>query len=450
MSLLVWIDQSPVGLIVMEKRPGFQQPSMTFTYSDAWLADTKSFAISPDLPLVRGPQTPAPHRSTFLAFDDAAPDRWGRKLIEAKFRRDAIQEKRRPAPLSEADLVLAVSDDTRQGAIRFQLDGEFVAASEKNAGIQDLPDLVAAAQRFEETGVIDAGVSELIGVGSSPGGAHPKAWVRAEDGHLLLAKFPRVADVTDASAWELAAIELQKAAGIDVAPSQRIGLGPGRSVFITERFDRRLDQTRIPYMSFRTAFRLAELEHPDYASLARRLGKISSSPSEDLPELFSRAAFNAMANNIDDHMRNFGLLHTGNGWRLSPSFDVNPEPRGRSDTPLTQEDFADDRDVRNLLDAASQFRLTQDAAVARLRRIDKALDGWRDAGLKAGVEADALDFMANAFEGPARQKMDGLRATNKNRPDRASTTPDSQPGQTWVRPHLRDGQRIEGHFRKRK
>lgn len=96
---------------------------------------------------------------------------------------------------------------------------------------------------------------------------------------------------------------------------------------MTRRFER-ASETRIPYISIRTALQLDTSAQTDYVKIATEFAAISSAPSQDANELFSRAAFIAMVNNTDDHMRNHCLLLTGKGWRLSPSFDVNPMTPG--------------------------------------------------------------------------------------------------------------------------
>ncbi|MFH5880325.1 type II toxin-antitoxin system HipA family toxin [Arthrobacter sp. NA-172] len=448
MSHEVWIDDVQAGNFSVDVRPGFQKPSMTFTYLDEWLSDSRAFPISPDLPLKRGPHTPASHRTTFLAFDDAAPDSWGRNLLDAGLRKRARTEGARFVSPSEIELLLAVDDETRQGALRFRKSGTFLADEHLSAAIHEIPKLVDAAQRFTESGEIDEAVTELIGVGSSPGGAQPKAWVRDDSGEMHLAKFPRNSDTTDVSAWELATIRMQRRAGIHVQESSTVSLGASRSVLLTRRFDRDAGH-RIPYMSFRSAFALGQHEHPDYATLARRVATVSANPSADAAELFSRAAFIAMANNIDDHMRNHGLLHRGNGWRLAPSFDVNPSRTGRSDTPLTPEDDPGDRDVRLLVKHSEDFRLTRPEAIQRIRTIDAALSHWREEAMAAGVEPDALEFMAKAFEGEHRDRAADVRDSSPTMIDLASGRPSSVPGEVWVRPHSRNGRLIDGHFRRR-
>ncbi|MEE1621726.1 type II toxin-antitoxin system HipA family toxin [Zafaria sp. J156] len=443
MSFEVWIDERHVGDCRVDTRPGHQFESLTFTYRDDWLADPRGFAISPDLPLQRGPHTPATHRSVFLAFDDASPDEWGRRLMEADRRRRARSEAQPFKAATEIERLLAVDDRTRQGALRFRQGGVFLAADGHHAGLQDLDRLVRAAQSFADTGEVDDEVQKLICVGSSPGGARPKAWILDPDGHTLLAKFPRTADHWDVSAWELAAILLQKRAGIRTQPSRAVDLGGGRHVFLTRRFDREGGR-RIPYLSFRTAFALGPHELPDYATLASRVASLSSRPNEDAAELFSRAAFGVMVNNIDDHMRNHGLLHDGTGWRLAPSFDVNPSRFGTSGTPLTPEDDPADRDVRLLVEHADAFRLTTGQAVERLEAVARAVSGWRQAAVDAGVAPDALDSMSGAFGGVSLERITRLASSRTGGGHAAAG------GEVWVRPHVRGGREVDGHFRKRR
>ncbi|MDD0858021.1 HipA N-terminal domain-containing protein [Arthrobacter alpinus] len=189
MSVEVWIDQRHVGNVVVEVRAGLQKPSLTFTYQDEWLADGRGFAISPDLPLQLDPHTPAPHRVTFLAFDDAVPGKWGRDLLDARARMAAKDSGKPIVWPTGIDRLFAV-DDERQGALRFRRDGKFLAREGARASVHELQALAKAAQRFADSGEIDHEMACLIGAGWSPGGAQPKAWVRGEGGEMLMAKFP--------------------------------------------------------------------------------------------------------------------------------------------------------------------------------------------------------------------------------------------------------------------
>jgi serine/threonine-protein kinase HipA len=75
-----------------------------------------------------------------------------------------------------------------------------------------------------------------------------------------------------------------------------------------------------------TLLGLEDNENADYSEIAESLYDVSVSVKEDLSELFRRIIFLVYVNSTDDHLRNHGLLRVGSGWRLSPIFDVNPNP----------------------------------------------------------------------------------------------------------------------------
>ena len=64
-----------------------------------------------------------------------------------------------------------------------------------------------------------------------------------------------------------------------------------------------------------------------YPRLAEELKRIGA-PTADLVELFNRMVFNAVVGNDDDHPRNHAAIYqtTEKRWRLSPAFDVVPNP----------------------------------------------------------------------------------------------------------------------------
>jgi len=91
-----------------------------------------------------------------------------------------------------------------------------------------------------------------------------------------------------------------------------------------------------------SAASLLQAEYPDnliqidrwsYPRLAEELRRIGA-PIEDRNELFGRMVFNAICGNDDDHIRNHAVVYSGSEgrWRLSPAFDVVPNP---VETPAT-------------------------------------------------------------------------------------------------------------------
>ena len=140
-----------------------------------------------------------------LADDsDCAPDRWGTLLArrEAAWAKDAGMA---PRSLSEADVLLGVRDDLRQGALRFRLseDGPYLAQDSGVPVLTDLPALLDIAERVESDTADYGDLNRLFRAGSSLGGARPKAHVMDSDGRIAIAKFPSASsDTWNVMAWE--------------------------------------------------------------------------------------------------------------------------------------------------------------------------------------------------------------------------------------------------------
>jgi serine/threonine-protein kinase HipA len=91
-----------------------RQRSM-FTCLKTWLHDPRAFALSPDLPLGMSPAYAGSRgrddtrAGLPAAFQDTAPDAWGRLLLERVH----------GAGLTEFERLTLADDTTRQGALRF-------------------------------------------------------------------------------------------------------------------------------------------------------------------------------------------------------------------------------------------------------------------------------------------------------------------------------------------
>lgn len=80
---------------------------------------------------------------------------------------------------------------------------------------------------------------------------------------------------------------------------------------------------------------VAQWSYPRLAEELRRIG----APVEDRIELFGRMVFNAACGNDDDHPRNHAVIFQPqeNRWRLSPAFDVAPNPDEDMPTALSMQ-----------------------------------------------------------------------------------------------------------------
>lgn len=377
----------------------------TFTYTSTYLALPGALSLEPQLQLVSGAQ----YQPRMLgAFGDTAPDRWGRNLIAKKERELAREQHRTPRNLDEVDYLLEVSDSTRQGALRFRPPGtqQFVGAYTEVPRMVSLPALLRASESVTTSTPSLSAIKTLLDAGTgSLGGARPKASVQLEDGSLGLAKFPHAEDDWDVMTWEATALDLAAAAGIRT-PTHRLVTVEGRNVLLLRRFDRIADGERIGYISGMTALGAVDGDDRDYADLAAALTEISGTLQQDRRELFDRAALNVAIGNTDDHLRNHGFLTTDGGWRLSPAFDINPnpEPGASRQTSIAGATLPDD-EPEGLLALADACNLNAEDAKARLARVVEAVTGWRDAAQRNRITAREQDFMAESIEG----RLDGLR-----------------------------------------
>jgi serine/threonine-protein kinase HipA len=75
-----------------------------------------------------------------------------------------------------------------------------------------------------------------------------------------------------------------------------------------------------------TALGATDGEQRDYLDIIDFITRHGSRPKDDIAELLRRVRYTIEINNTDDHLRNHGFLFEKGGWRLSPLFDVNPNP----------------------------------------------------------------------------------------------------------------------------
>ena len=294
-----------------------------FSYDDDYLLGKDNWNIDPALSLVIGAQ---PSKNSLPgAFRDASPDRWGQTLIRHRYHRESKAAGSPMRTLNEVDYMLGVSDFTRQGDLRFSLEkgGAFQHPSDKIPQLTSLPKLFFAAHNYVAENE-EGAITFLLDAGSaSLGGARPKAAVYdGED--LYIAKFPHRQDEWDVMAWEWVSLNIAAEAGINVPESRLVNID-NQNVLLVKRFDRQAHE-RIGYISMMTLLGLDDGERADYFEIAEKLRDISVSAKDDLRELYRRIILYIMINNTDDHLRNLGLLRSGSGWRLSPVFDVNPNP----------------------------------------------------------------------------------------------------------------------------
>ena len=385
-----------------------------FVYDQTWLATAERFALEPNLPLVTGPQfhRKVPEGSVFHAtIADTEPDGWGRRVILRDHAKRRQAAKRTGAEAGSAqftavDFLLAVDDGNRVGALRYRDEaGVFQRAVEPGRRtappLLELRHLMSASRAVETETETAADLAYLRGRGTSLGGLRPKCSVVDDNGMLAIGKFPSVQDERAVTKGEVLAMTLAKAAGLNVAAA-RLVESDSVPVALIRRFDRTLDGRRLMYVSAATLLGVesAGAQEHSYTEIVDALRVNGAAAQADIDELWRRIAFSILITNVDDHLRNHGFLHAERGlWRLAPAFDLNPFPdRARELKTWVSPDTGPEATVEALMSVTAYFRLSLPRAKTILRKVERAVAGWREAGRALGMSARDLENFADAFE----------------------------------------------------
>lgn len=391
----------------------------SFAYGTRYIERPDAFEIDPvslrlaDLARVRGAELfPVNQLTQFGGIRDAAPDAWGRRVIEA--------QRRVPAnSLTEADYLLGAGSD-RVGA----LDVRESLTSPVHAGaapIRSLPYLLEATERIEQGLPIPAALADVFGAGPSAGGARPKASVRDEAGVLWLAKFAAAGDTMDVAWAEHCTLQLAGRCGLTVPEVKVMDLG-GKSVLLVRRFDRQwgtagakaLEQ-RLPFVSGLTLVACDEFDSrlKGYGHLAQAIRE-HVHPSHiraNCEELFGRMVFNIFVSNDDDHLRNHGFVRDAQlpGWSLSPLYDVVPRPSVAFERQLHLQVGQHGKlaTLDNAMSAYSAFVPQRTTAIAIIRRIWGELRQWRTTFEELGATHTAMGRLLDQLA-PAMRSLDDI------------------------------------------
>lgn len=338
----------------------------------------------------------------FGGIRDAAPDSWGRRVIEARLKVPANS-------LPESTYLLEAGSD-RIGAldVRASLDQEERPAYES---IHNLSYVLEGAQKIEAGLPVSEALSRILIVGSGLGGMRPKASVRDDDNILWMAKFPGNTDgVLDVPSIEYATLKLAELAGLNVAQTQLVQVGK-KKILMVKRFDRswtaaaRSVEIRHHVVSALTLVACHESEsntksYMDIADAIRRYCLVQTVKS-DVEELYARMIFNLFVSNDDDHLRNHAFLWNQKlkGWSLSPLYDVMPHaviaseryqhlgvgPQGKLAT------------LDNAYATKERFGLSAQQASYIIDRVWRVTRQWKTHFESLGIPADQIEGISRAF-----------------------------------------------------
>ncbi|WP_457336827.1 type II toxin-antitoxin system HipA family toxin [Rhizobacter sp. P5_C2] len=377
-------------------------PEGRFVYGRSYLARADAVPIDPvELKLGERTHTTNALNGVFGALRDASPDHWGRRVIQRHLGQ--------PQP-GELAYLLHAPDD-RAGALGFGLNQAPPAPKRSFNQTLDLARLQATADAVvaddaRPADAVTEQVSNLLLVGTSMGGARPKAVVEDASG-LWIAKFNAATDAWNSARVEHAMLTLARRCGLTTADSRVVEIA-GRDVLLVRRFDRE----KVPggYLRARMVSALTMLRAEDtfqsrdrwsYVQLAEELRRACSEPQANAAELFRRMCFNALISNTDDHPRNHALIARGQAWQLSPAYDLTPAVPvsiERRDLAMACGDAGRFANAGNLLSQCARF-LLQPAQAQRIvdEMESQVRSSWFATAREAGVSPADCDRIAGAF-----------------------------------------------------
>ena len=383
--------------------------SYSFTFDNEWLRLHSDLFLSDDLNNYPGQQYTQPDKDIFGCFSDALPDRWGRTLLLRREQIAAAEEKRPVRRLSSFDFLTGIDDFSRMGGFRFKedLDGEFINVSEslKIPPLTDIRELIAASaeiEKCEENNMLPdrKWIAQLVQLGTSLGGARPKANVVDVDKTLYVAKFPSRKDDYDVGLWEHFSHLLATKAGVNVAQTKVLATGEKYHALLSRRFDRASNGKRIHFASAMSLLGLSDGDNATsghgYLDIVDFIIQNCTDVDRNLQELYRRVAFNICIGNTDDHFRNHGFLLTAKGWTLSPAYDMNPTLNEYQSLLISS--TSNKADLSVLLDACEDYMLNRKTAEKIVSEVVEAVKGWREIAIRQGVSKSEIDMFSGVLD----------------------------------------------------
>lgn len=404
-------EATPAGLLDMVE-DGSRVLQSTFLYGRQYVERQNCLALDPltlqlnsnsktNSSLREPPMTEHGRLLEFGGFRDAAPDGWGRRVIENKLRRTG--------PLPES-VYLKHAGSNRMGALDFREKPNSLPQVASQVGSIDLEYLLEASDRVQAGEQLPGKLALLFEAGPSMGGARPKAVIHAEEREWL-AKFSSKDDHFDMPRVEYATMEMARYAGLRV-PDLRLEQVNNRSVMLIERFDRERAVTgamaRRHFLSALTMMAKHESESStaSYQDIALAITQRGAHQAirQDLAELFKRMVYNILVNNNDDHLRNHGFLWdaAAEGWCLSPLYDVVPTPV-IAHTRYLHLGVGEQGRLATLENAMSRhgvFGLSRAEAENIIDHIAMVVREWKTHFDAAGVSEKDIEYMQGAIRHP--------------------------------------------------
>ena len=187
---------------------------------------------------------------------------------------------------------------------------------------------------------------------------------------------------------------------VDMAKSRAEKFYSDQTTFVTKRFDRDEKGKRHHFFSAMTLLGYQDGADAQagvsYLELVELLQARGANISYDLEQLWRRILFSICVSNTDDHLRNHGFILTNKGLRLSPAYDINPNPKGYGlNLNIDEQDNRLEKDIA--LSVAPFFRLSQAKATRIAQEIEQVVASWRTEAENLNISKREIEQMSPAF-----------------------------------------------------
>jgi len=346
---------------------------------------------------------------------DSLPDKFGNALIDAWL----ASQGRLPGSFNAVER-LCYAGERGMGALEFAPTNGPVAKQSNRIEVSQLVALASevlshrynlqasfAAERSEDA------LKDILRVGTSAGGARAKAviaWnpkthevrsgqVKASKGfEYWLLKFDGVSgnkdkEMDDPQGYgliEYAYSLMARDCGIDISEC-RLFKENGRSHFMTRRFDRLATGEKLHMQSLCALahydFNMAGAYSYEQAFMVMRQLKL---PMQAIEQQFRRLAFNIVARNQDDHVKNIAFLMNKAGeWSLSPAFDMtysyNPLGAWTASHQMTMNGKRDNFTLEDFNACAKTASMKRGRAAKIVAEVQASVSNWPSFAEQAGV-----------------------------------------------------------------
>ncbi len=343
---------------------------------------------------------------------DSLPDGWSHIVLRRHLRAQGYD----PDSLGPLDRLGLVRRDG-PGALVFS--GPETPITAPSVDFDTAAALISKAPDEEDADLVRMALT----MAGSLGGARPKANVYLADGKFSTAdspgaepwivKFPAKNDGPQIGAVEFAYSLMARAAGIEMPPTTLLSSTETAGYFAVKRFDREDGGGRLHMHSLAGLLNVTANSDTGYRQLMLVTGALTQPRGANMAsieEQIRRMAFNVLARNRDDHVKNHAFLMNAQGeWRPSPAFDLtfcNSERHALMIANDRTEVGTDD-----LLEITRPLKFSDAEVTRMLERTAATIGEWprfaQEAGVEPGLARDISTALGNepAGSGGAGARM---------------------------------------------